>query len=279
MKDRTPLPDSSAPADHSTPTRLPASGDAEAPANRLSALGPRPLSSVELITLLLSPGLGSARARRAAIDLSEHFAARRGGIQLRNVAAATVCDVARVCRIGRAAAARVLAALELGRRAQMEGPVERPWINTTSDIYEYMKLRLSNLRHEEFWVLTLNTQNRLLREVEISRGILDSTLAHPREVFRPALEDMASAIVVVHNHPSGESSPSTEDVFLTEKLRNAGEALGIPLLDHMIIGDHRYYSFAEKGRWVPTPPDPLATGPGKRFASRPRRGRHATSGE
>lgn len=267
------------PAPDPTPPRRPASNDPEAPAKRLCALGPKPLSTVELITLLLSPGLGSARAHRAAIDLAEHFAARRGGIQLRDLAASTVCDVSRVCRIGRTAAARVLAALELGRRAQIEGTIERPWINSTRDIYEYMKPRLFNLRHEEFWVLTLNAQNRVLREVEISRGILDSTVVHQREVFRAALEDVASAIVVVHNHPSGEPSPSIEDDVLTAKLRTAADALGIPLLDHMIMGDHRYYSYCETGRWSWSRPKPLATGPGNRFFKQPRRGRHATSGE
>lgn len=136
-----------------------------------------------------------------------------------------------------AALRRLRAALELGRRASAEGEERRPRIRGPEDVVQLMGPRLRGLLHEEFHVVILNTRHRVLRVQIVSRGILDASLVHPREVFAPALEDRASAVILVHNHPSGDPEPSPEDRRVTEQLARAGEILGIRVLDHLVIGN------------------------------------------
>jgi len=151
--------------------------------------------------------------------------------------------------------ARLQAALELGRRAAAEGRERRPRIRGPEDVVNLMAPRLRGLLHEEFHVIILNTRHRVLRVQIVSRGILDASLVHPREVFAPALEDRASAIILVHNHPSGDPDPSPEDRRVTEQLARAGEILGIRVLDHLVIGDPGWAS-------VPNPESGLLLEPG-----------------
>lgn len=228
---------------------------AERPRERLEALGPGALAPRELLALLIETGTpGTAgRTPRSAVelagDLLQHFAGEGGVPSLRRVMTASLAELCAVPGIGPAKAAKVLAALELGRRAAEEARPERDRISTPRDVYERMRLTLRDLPHEEFHVLLLNTRNEVLRDLQITRGTLDASLVHPREVFRPAITQAAASVILVHNHPSGDPSPSAEDRAVTRQLRTAGEALGIEVLDHVVVGEGRYVSFVEAGLW------------------------------
>jgi len=189
--------------------------------------GPRdPRSTPELLARVM--GLHGARGLRVARKILE----TSQGSLLRLDAAGL-----RGCGIGCAARDRLVAALELGRRAAAEpgGDVSR--LRGPEDVVRLMAPRLRGLAHEEFHVVVLNTRHRVLGIHMVSRGILDASLVHPREVFAPALEARASAVILVHNHPSGDAAPSPEDHRVTQQMTDAGDILGIRVLDHVVMGD------------------------------------------
>jgi DNA repair protein RadC len=166
---------------------------------------------------------------------------------LRRLASRPVADLTSLAGVGRARAAVIHAALELGRRMAAEGRGEATPVRSPRDIVAIFAPRLEDLPVEEFHVAVLDAQHRLERDITITRGILNSSLVHPREVFREAIAERAAAIILVHNHPSGDPSPSTDDRNVTEQLVSAGRLLDIPVHDHVIIGRGRYTSFAEAG--------------------------------
>ncbi len=221
------------------------------PRERLRQLGPRALSARELLALLIETGVPArdgAPARSAldvAGDLLCRFAPDGAPEPLRRIMTAPYPALCAVPGIGPAKACKILAALDLGRRAAEEARPERERITCARDVYERMRLLMRDLDHEEFHVLLLNTQNEVTRDVLVTRGTLDASLVHAREVFRPALAEAAAGVILVHNHPSGEPSASAEDHEITRQLTEAGEVIGIPVLDHVIVGEGRYLSFAE----------------------------------
>jgi DNA repair protein RadC len=149
--------------------------------------------------------------------------------------------------VGQARAVRVFAALELGRRMSLEGRAEGYPIRAPRDVYAFYGPRLEDSPVEEFHVAVLDAQRRIERDVTVTRGILNSALVHPREVFREAIAERAAAVILVHNHPSGDPTPSPDDRTVTNQLIAAGRILDIPVQDHVIIGRNRYVSFAETG--------------------------------
>ncbi len=149
--------------------------------------------------------------------------------------------------VGEATSARISAALELGRRASAEERYPGERIRGPRDVFDRMEPRLRDLQQEEFHALLLSSQHRVIGEVLITRGILDASLIHPREVFRPAIVRSAAGIILVHNHPSGDPTPSGEDRAVTRQLTRAGTAVGIPVVDHVVVGDGRFVSIAEDG--------------------------------
>jgi DNA repair protein RadC len=214
------------------------------PASRLSHLGARALSARELLSLVLDGGRGLVWADAAASRITSALAAEDAG--LRRLGAMTVPALARETGLGQRAAARIVAALELGRRATEEMLAETDRLCTARDVYEFLRLRMRDLRQEEFHVLLLDTHHRLLRDVTVTVGTVDSALVHAREVFHAAITEAAAAVVLAHNHPSGEPTPSPEDRAITQHLFNAGAVIGIPVQDHVIMGEGRYFSFAER---------------------------------
>lgn len=223
----------------------------ERPRERLEHLGPRALSPRELLAILIEMGTRATREKpaRSALDLAgdllQYFADGDGAASLRRLMTASVAELSAIDGIGPAKATKILAALELGRRAAEEARPERDRLSTPRDVYERMRLRMRDLPHEEFHVLLLNTQNQILRDVQITRGTLDASLVHPREVFRPAIAEAAASVILVHNHPSGDPTPSAEDRAVTRQLRAAGRTIGIEVLDHVVVGEGRYVSFVE----------------------------------
>ena len=146
-----------------------------------------------------------------------------------------------------AKAITIVSALELGKRRKERFITPKPRITSSADVFELMQADLQDLPHEEFWVIILNRANRVIRKWRISSGGISGTVADPRLIFKNALESYASSIILVHNHPSGAIKPSQADISLTKKLKQAGELLEIPVLDHLIYGEKEYFSFADEG--------------------------------
>lgn len=223
------------------------------PRERLAALGPRVLSDRELLAILIETGMPAAPGRpaRTAMDLAgdllHHFAGTEGRGSLRRIMTGSLAELCAVQGIGPAKATKMLAALEIGRRAAEETRPDRDRVRSADDVYRRMRLAMRDLPHEEFHILLLNSQNEILRDLQVTRGTLDASLVHPREVFRPAIIDSAASVILVHNHPSGDPTPSPEDRAVTRQLRQAGELIGIGVLDHVIIGEGRFASLQELG--------------------------------
>jgi DNA repair protein RadC len=212
------------------------------PRERLWALGPCALTSAELLAIVLGTGGGGQDVLEIAgrlLELSEG--------SLRRMARRPNAELLRAPGIGPTKAARLLAAFELGSRAAREErpPVVR--IREPEDVLRLFGSRLRDLQVEEFHLLALDSQSQVLREVLITRGLLNSSLVHPREVFRAAIAEAAAGIIVVHNHPSGDPTPSAEDRAATKQLVSAGRLLDVPLYDHVIIAGDRFVSFATAG--------------------------------
>jgi DNA repair protein RadC len=218
----------------------------ERPRERLLADGAGALASRELLAILI----GSGREGVSAIDVAGSLLRSADG-SLRRLAVASPAQISAVQGIGPAVAARISAALELGRRLAREGPLERTRIRGPRDVYELSAPGMRDLSQEEFRVLLLNTQHAVVREIPVTRGTLDASIVHPREVFRAAIAESAAAMILVHNHPSGDPTPSPEDRQVTRQLAEAGRVLGIPVLDHVVVGDGRYVSFVEAGLGLP----------------------------
>lgn len=218
----------------------------ERPRERLHVDGAGALATRELLAILI----GSGREGASAVDVAGQLLHGADG-SLRRLASATPSELAAVPGIGPAVAARVCAALELGRRLAREGPLELARIRGPRDVYDRCAPGLRDQSQEEFRVLIMNTQHAVVRELVITRGTLDTSVVHPREVFRAAITANAAALILVHNHPSGDPTPSPEDRVVTRQLAEAGRLLGIPVLDHVVVGDGRYVSFVEAGLGLP----------------------------
>lgn len=212
------------------------------PRERLLRLGPSALTIAELLGILLTTG----RPGSSAPDVGAALLAAAGG-SLAGLTRRPVGELARVPGVGAAKAARVAAALELGRRLLEESRGERPRIGSPADVYRWFAPLMADLSAEEFHVLALDSQSAVLRDLLITRGILNSSLVHPREVFRGAIAEAAAGIIVVHNHPSGDPTPSPDDRAVTRQLIEAGRILDLPVYDHVVVGNGRYVSFAESG--------------------------------
>ncbi|MGK2935041.1 MAG: RadC family protein [Gemmatimonadaceae bacterium] len=212
------------------------------PRERLREHGAQALSSAELLAILL----GSGSSGRSALELGHDVLAAGDG-SLRRLASQPVAKLISLAGMGPARAVAVHAALELGRRLSAEERREGVPIRSPRDIFRTYAPRLEDLPVEEFHVAILDIHHRLERDVTVTRGILDSSLVHPREVFRQAVAENAAAVILVHNHPSGDPTPSPDDRTATEQLVQAGRMLGIPVHDHVIIGRGRFMSFAEAG--------------------------------
>lgn len=208
------------------------------PRERLRRLGAAALTDADLLILMIGSGTAHTPAPAVASSLLARF--QTPG----RLASSDVATLESVAGVGRATAARLVAAFELGRRAAAGvHPVEAP-IRGPSDVFRTMGPRLRDRPQEEFHALLLNTRHRVLRSVLVTRGTLDASLIHPREVFRLAVGEGAAGIILVHNHPSGDPTPSTEDRAVTRQLADAGRTLGIPVLDHVIVAQGGYTSLA-----------------------------------
>lgn len=237
----------------------------ERPRERFLRWGEDSLSDGELLAIVLHSGMRGENA----LDLARRILGEFEG--LRGLARASWREVIRVRGVGPAKAARIQAAISLGRRAQAAASDRPGPYLAARDIFDRLAPRLATVEKETFYTLHLDSKNRLIREEAISTGTLTASLVHPREVFRNAIREAAASVIVAHNHPSGDPSPSAEDLEVTSRLHAAGEVIGIPLLDHIVIGAGRYVSLAERGRLGSRPPAnrrPRGGGVASRFTAR-----------
>ena len=223
----------------------------DGPRERLGSVGPAGLSLVELLSLLLGNGTTRISAQQRAEALLRRFGS------LDELARAPDAELLRIAGMGHAKLAALRAAFELAARSGRARLRQGVHVRSPQQVYGHFRPRLGQLRQEVFYVLLLDSRNRLMREVEVSRGSLNRSLVHPREVYSPALREAAAAIIVAHNHPSGDPEPSAEDRSVTRRLQRAGEILGIPLLDHVVLGRAGFCSFARRG-WLETRADSRA---------------------
>ena len=214
----------------------------ERPRERLYKLGGASLSTAELLSVLL----GSGSPGRSSLDIGRDVL-QSTSQSLRSLAAQPMASATAVAGVGFARAAAIHAALELGHRLRAEAGNDGMSLQTARDVYVSFGQRMEDLPVEEFHVGILDSRDRLTRDVTVTRGILNSSLVHPREVFREAIAERAASIIIVHNHPSGDPTPSAEDRDTTIQLVKAGNVLDIPVRDHVIIGRGRYVSFVEAG--------------------------------
>jgi DNA repair protein RadC len=212
------------------------------PREKLVRKGKAALSDAELLALLL----GSGTKKVSAVDLGRKILAQADH-DLHQLGRFTLKDLVKIHGIGEAKAMMILAALELGRRRKDSEPVEKPKISKSRDAYLLIQPELADLPHEEFWVLLLNRANRVIRKCQISQGGVAGTVADPKIIFKSALQELASGIILMHNHPSGNLTASQADIELTKKLAAGARLLEMQVLDHLIIAGQKYFSFADEG--------------------------------
>ncbi|MBD8026832.1 DNA repair protein RadC [Ureibacillus sp. Re31] len=211
------------------------------PRERLIRQGAQSLSNQELIAILLRTGTKEESVLTLANRVLTYFE------KLHGLKYATIEEIMAIKGIGEAKAVQLLAAIELGRRLAQKQVDSRFTIRSPQDAATYLIPEMSSLQQEHFVVLFLNVKNQVLHKQTIFIGSLNSSIVHPREIFREAVKRSAASIICAHNHPSGNASPSPEDIEVTKRLQEAGYIIGIELIDHVIIGDHQFISLKEKG--------------------------------
>ena len=217
--------------------------ESDRPREKLLTQGAATLSVTELLAILLRTG----ERGNSAIDQARSLVDRFGG--LRGLSAAGVGDLCAIKGIGRVKAAQILALLELAKRFGESEFKPGDSFRSSGDIYLHFRERLAGEQREQFYAVLLDNKHRKIRDVRVSEGSLTASLVHPRDVFLPVVREAAAALVFVHNHPSGDPTPSREDLEITRRLREVGQLMGVRVLDHIVVGKGRYVSFVDDGYW------------------------------
>lgn len=210
------------------------------PREKLLLKGKSILSHAELIGILI----GSGTASLSAVDVAKQILSQNNN-DLNQLAKLSVKELMKFKGIGEAKAISIVSAMELGRRRKETATLQKPKVTCSRDAYEIIKPELMDIGHEEFWTLLLNRSNLVIKKQLISSGGVAGTIADPKIIFKSALEQLACSIILVHNHPSGSLRPSQADINLTKKMKEGGQFLEIPVLDHIIFTDNGYFSFAD----------------------------------
>lgn len=213
------------------------------PREKLLAKGAQALSEAELLAIILHNG--NASAGKSALDYARSLLNDFGGFK--GLESASPAEISSVKGIGPAKVAQIKACLEIARRfGSRKWETGQP-LRSSEDVFQHFREQLGREMRELFYVVLLNNKNRKIREVKISEGSLTASLVHPREVYNPVIRDSAAAVIFVHNHPSGDPAPSPEDIDITRRLKEVGEVMGVRVLDHVVIGHDRFFSFNDKG--------------------------------
>ncbi|MFO8130292.1 MAG: DNA repair protein RadC [Bacteroidales bacterium] len=211
------------------------------PREKLLNNGRKHLSLTELFAILLGTGSKS----ETAVDLAKKILGSNKG-NLHEISRLSLQDLMKFKGVGKAKAVKIIAALELASRKNSWEALQRKNIMCSRDVYDMMKSTLNDRNYEQFWTILLNRANKVIRKIYISEGGLSGTVADPRKIFKKALENHAASIILCHNHPSGNVKPSDSDIRLTKKLVNAGKVMDIDVLDHVIVAENSYFSFADE---------------------------------
>lgn len=212
------------------------------PREKLILKGRYSMSDAELLAILI----GSGTRHESAVGLAKNIL-RLGNDNLVELSKLSITDLVKVKGIGQARAVTILAAMELGRRRNESEVLVRDKIKTSRDAYEIFRSTIGDRPYEEFWIILLNRANKVIKKCNISEGGISGTVVDPKKIFKISLDNHASSIILGHNHPSGVVTPSEADCRITKKLRDAGAMLEVAVLDHLIIGEDSYYSFADEG--------------------------------
>ena len=216
--------------------------DGDRPREKLLLKGKGALSDAELIAILIASGNRS----ESAVDLSKRILQSLGN-NINKLAKLSVNDLMKFKGVGEAKAITIIASLELGRRRRTADVLEKENVGGSKDAFHILQSRLEDLPHEEFWIILLNRANKVIDTKLVSRGGVSSTVLDSKVIFNFAVESLASGIILGHNHPSGNLKPSNSDIRLTKKIVDAGKIMEVPILDHIIVGDNEYFSFADEG--------------------------------
>ncbi|AKB36778.1 DNA repair protein RadC [Methanosarcina siciliae C2J] len=212
----------------------------ERPRERLIRNGPESLSNAELLGIILRTGSREENVISLCSRILKEY-------NIKQLSLANISRLTQVHGVGKAKAAQIAAVFELARRLEIFVEEPKRKICSPKDVYSLMYPRMREQKKEKFITLYLDTKNQILKEEVVSIGSLNASIVHPREVFKSALLESSASVIMVHNHPSGDPSPSREDIMVTEKLVEGGKLLGIDILDHIIIGDGRYVSLKDEG--------------------------------
>jgi DNA repair protein RadC len=212
------------------------------PREKLALKGRHSMSDAELLAILI----GSGTRQESAVDLAKKIL-KLAGENLGELSKLNLTELIQVKGIGQARAVTILAAMELGRRRGESQALVRDKIKTSRDAYEIFRSTMGDRPYEEFWIILLNRANKVIKKCNISEGGISGTVVDPKKIFKISLDNHASSIILGHNHPSGVVTPSDADCRITKKLREAGAMLEVSVLDHIIIGEDGYYSFADEG--------------------------------
>ncbi len=221
---------------------IPSWAEEDRPREKLLARGRQALSNAELIAILI----GSGNREESAVELSKRILSSIAN-DLHELGKVSVQDLQKFKGIGEAKAITIVAALELGRRRKVAEPKKKKIITSSNEAYEEMQPLLDDLTHEQFWILLLSRSNQIISKVQISSGGISGTVVDARLIFKPALEALASGIILFHNHPSGNLKPSHQDIEITNKLVKGAKSLDMTILDHLIISERGFYSFKDEG--------------------------------
>jgi DNA repair protein RadC len=216
----------------------------ERPREKMLKQGGASLTNAELLALIIRTG--DTATRKSAIDLGREIIACFGD-NLRELGSADLAEICSIKGMGPAKATGIKAAFTLASRLQSRKLEHLDRFTSPRQVFDYFHHEFRDSRKEYFLILLLDGKNRIIRRVQVSEGSLNQSIVHPREVFVPAVKESAAAIILVHNHPTGDPAPSSEDIAITRRLREAGDIMGIKVLDHIIIGDGEFVSFVERG--------------------------------
>lgn len=216
----------------------------ERPREKMQKSGAAGLSDAELLALVIRSGDPSTK--QSAIDLGRELISQFSG-NLRELGSADLSEICAIKGMGLAKATSVKAAFALASRFQARKLERFDRFTSPQQVFDYFHHEFRDSRKEYFLILLLDGKNRIIRRVQVSEGSLNQSIVHPREVYLPAVKESAAAVILVHNHPTGDPAPSSEDIAITRRLKEAGEIMGIKVLDHIIIGDGEYLSFVERG--------------------------------
>jgi DNA repair protein RadC len=225
-----------------SPLKIKSWSPEDRPREKLLTKGTPVLSDAELVAILLGTGTTTV----SAVELAKRVLQTVDN-NLHDLGRLSVKDLTKVKGIGEAKAVTIIAALELGRRRRDSDTEQKPRISGSRDCFDILKGHLQDILHEEFWILLLNRANRLIKKYQVSQGGVAGTVADPKIIFKVALSELASGIILAHNHPSGNLTASQADMDLTKKIKEAGKLLEIQVLDHLIISGQKYFSFADEG--------------------------------